>query len=177
MRLIADVGDISRVRLHISYLKSLLESGVKVQKLFRAVYFKQSAWISHFVLSNTKLRDESRDAFEKSFFKLIINSQVIYFIENEKYLKIRIDEDVASYIHCFIQYGKFIENTKKYEYVSLIRTRDKFRRIIANPCYKSGEILSSNLFLAKRGPARVNLCKPIFVGACVLDIAKTNMHR
>ena len=98
MRLIADVGDKYRVRLHISYLKSLLESGVKVQKLFRAVYLKQSPWIREFVLSNTKLRDQSRDAFEKSFFKLIINSQVINFIENEKYMKIRIVKDIASYI-------------------------------------------------------------------------------
>lgn len=83
VRLVSDVRDIERVQLHIMYLKSIMKSGVRVKKLHRAAYFTQTSWIRDFVLFNTKRRNEAKDAFEKSFYKLIINSQVIPLHENE----------------------------------------------------------------------------------------------
>ena len=75
-RLVADVHDKERVRVHLTFLKTMMESGVEVENLYRAVYFQHSSWIKEFVLYNTMRRDQARDEFEKSFFKLIINSQV-----------------------------------------------------------------------------------------------------
>ena len=117
-RMISDVRDVERVQLHVVYLKSLMDVGILVKDIYRVVYFKQSggffftcrqqyyvlviveyrryysffffpfypflAWMRSFVLTNTKKRDEAKDDFEKGFFKLIINSQYGKFIENVK---------------------------------------------------------------------------------------------
>ena len=76
--MVADLKPKQRVQVHLLFLKSLVEAGMLVTELHRAVYFKQRAWIAPFVLENTKKRDCARDSFEKAFFKLIINSQVIF---------------------------------------------------------------------------------------------------
>ena len=75
-RLIADLNEQKHVRLHILYLKSLIEVGMKVSCVHRCVEFQQTSWMRQFVLDNTKKRDEAQNLFERNFFKLKINSQV-----------------------------------------------------------------------------------------------------
>ncbi len=75
-RMIGDVRDVDRCQLHILFLKSLMDLGIEVKELFRVVYFKATPWMRDFVLYNTKRRDQARDPFEKSFFKLIINRYI-----------------------------------------------------------------------------------------------------
>lgn len=83
-RLVNDVGDKKNVRIHIMYIKSLLSVGLEVTCVHRVVKMVNSAWMRDFVLYNTKMRDESTNAFSKAFFKLKINSQVLIF---PKYFK------------------------------------------------------------------------------------------
>lgn len=99
--MVADVRPKERVQIHIIFLKSLLEAGIEVTKIHRVVSFKQKCWIKPFVLENTALRDKARDSFEKSFYKLIINSQVleIRYIEGSRKVSVRWEHEQHQRTH------------------------------------------------------------------------------
>ena len=61
---------------------------------------------------------------------------------------------------------------KGYSYIELIRSRQRFRRAVASPCYKGGHVISEHLFLAQRSAGTVHLAKPLFLGSIILDLAK-----
>ena len=55
-------------------LKQALNHGLKVKNVHRIIQFNQKAWLKPYIEMNTKLRRESKNEFEKDFFKLINNS-------------------------------------------------------------------------------------------------------
>ena len=57
-----------------------------------------------------------------------------------------------------------MENVRKYEDTELVRTPERFRRIVANPAFNSGEIIGDYLFFAKRKKKVAVLAKPIYTG-------------
>ena len=74
-RLVSDLHDKTHVRLHISYLKCLVQVGAVVSKLHRVVKFAQTPWLKPYIEANTKCRREAKDNFAKQYYKLCINSQ------------------------------------------------------------------------------------------------------
>ena len=76
-------------------------------------------------------------------------------------------------------YGKTVENMRKYQKIDFLRLQNeerKFKRLIADPSYKSHRILGNNLVGINRHQTKVNLCKPIFIGMSVLDQSKVIMY-
>src|SRR5277367_6297811 len=76
-------------------------------------------------------------------------------------------------------YGKTVENVRKYQKIDFVRPQNeakKFKRLVADPSYKSHRILGKNLVGISRHQIRVSFCKPIFIGMSVLDQSKVTMY-
>ena len=64
---------------------------------------------------------------------------------------------------CFYS-GKLLEDVRCHQRVEIVKTKRRFHRLIADPTFQSGQILSPHLFVCKRGKSSVTLNRPIFVG-------------
>ena len=69
---------------------------------------------------------------------------------------------ITSQLYPFI--GKFLENQRMYQRVEICRTQRRFHRLVSDPTFRSGQILSTTLFVAKRAKNFVCLSKPIYIG-------------
>ena len=55
-------------------LKQALNHGLILKKVHRVIQFNQKAWIKAYIDMNTELRRQTKNDFEKYFFKLINNA-------------------------------------------------------------------------------------------------------
>ena len=54
--------------IHIRNSKQTLNHGLVLQKVHRVIKFNQNAWLTANIGMNTKLRQNSKNNFEKDFF-------------------------------------------------------------------------------------------------------------
>ena len=59
--------------MHIGALKQALNHGLILKKIHRVIQFNQKAWLKPYIDTNTKLRTDTKNDFEKDFFKLMNN--------------------------------------------------------------------------------------------------------
>ena len=52
-------------------LKKIVESWISTEKVHKVIKFNQEAWLKPYIDINTKLRTESKNDFDKDFFKLM----------------------------------------------------------------------------------------------------------
>jgi hypothetical protein len=116
------LGPRKKYVLHVRNLKLYTDLGMKLTRVHRAVTFKQSCWLKNYIDFNTKKRSESKNAFEKNFFKLMNNSI----------------------------YGKTMENLRKRVDVKLVSSKDDFLKLVASPCFQSHRIMNKDLIVVKR---------------------------
>ena len=91
-----------------------LSLGMKLSKIHRAIKSKQSNWLKEYVDFNTEKRKNSKNGFEKSFFKLLVNSI----------------------------YDKCMENIRKRINVKLINNSNEYARYVSKPNFISQKIFS-----------------------------------
>ena len=60
--------------IHIAKSMQALHHGLVLKKVHRAIKFNQYAWLKSYTDTNTNLRKNSKNLFEKDFFKLINNT-------------------------------------------------------------------------------------------------------
>lgn len=150
-KLLTTLYDKNRYVIHYRALKQALEHGLVLNKVHRALEFRQSPFLKSYVDLNTEKRKMAKNEFEKMFFKLLINAI----------------------------YGKCMENERKRLDVKLVFKwpgRYSAEALIAKPNFHSRAIFNENLVAIQLSRTEITIRKPIYIGLCVLDISKTLMY-
>lgn len=135
--------------LHLEMLLLALNHGLQLIKVHRVLEFSQRPWLKHFIMLNTKLRTQATNNFEKNFFKLLNNAN----------------------------FGKTIENVRRYRNIKLVTRWEQAKKLISRAEFKSSTIFRENLIAIESWPTEIRFTKPLYVGACILELSKTLMYK
>ena len=98
----------------------------------------QKAWLKPYIDMDTRLRKETKNGFEKYFFKLISNSI----------------------------FGKTMENVRKLD-IKLVTTDKKRNKLLSEPNYHTTRRFSENVFAIEMKKSKVKLNKPVYLGMSI----------
>ena len=147
-KLIPNLRNKTKYVLHYKNLIQCLDMGLKVTRIHRGIKFVESEWMKPYIDKNTNLRAKAKNNFEKDFYKLMNNSV----------------------------FGKTMENIRNRVNVKLVNTKEKLRKLVAKPNFKSCKILNENLVSVHMKKTRLTMNKPVYLGMCILDLSKTIMY-
>ena len=119
-----------------------------LERIHKAIEFKQLAWMKEYIDFNTKLRTAATNDFEKDFYKLMNNSV----------------------------FGKTMENIRKHRNIKLVTNREAYLKLVMKPNFKSGVQFGENLMGCKIGNIKVVMNKPVYLGQVILDLSKIVMY-
>ena len=147
-KLVPNLRDKKNYVIHIQALNQVLQHGLRLDRIHRAIEFDQSPWLQTYIDFNTQLRTAATNDFEKDFFKLMNNSV----------------------------FGKTMENIKKHRNMKLVTTEEKYLRTTMKPNFKSGVLFGENLMGCEMGKIKVVMNKPVYLGQVILDLSKIVMY-
>ena len=110
--------------------------------------FDQSPWLKQYIDFNTETRKNTKNSFEKDFFKLMNNSV----------------------------FGKTMENLCKRVDVRPVTDEKKLDKLTAKPTYVSSKVFNENLMAVHKVKETLTLNRPAYVGMCILDLSKMLMY-
>ena len=128
--------------------KTGIKSQINTKKVHRVIQFNQKAWLKPYIDINTKLRKESKNDFEKDFFKLMNNAV----------------------------FGKTMENVRKHRDIKLVTTDKRRNQLASEPNYHTTKYFSENLMAIEMKKTKVKMNKPVYLGMLMLDVSKTLMY-
>ena len=146
-KLIPNLRDKSKYVIHYKNLMQCLKLGMKLKKIHRGIKFIESAWLKPYIDKNTNLRTQAKNNFEKDFYKLMNNSV----------------------------FGKTMENIRNRVNVQLVTSREKFKKLVAKPNFRSRKIFNENLVSVHMKKTSLTMNKPVYLGMCILDLSKIIM--
>ena len=120
-KLIPNLYDKKRYVIHIRALDQTLNHGLVLERIHRAIEFKQSTWMKEYIDFNTKLRTAAKNDLEKDFYKLMNNSV----------------------------FGKTMENIRKHRNIKLVTNRESYLKLVMKPNFKSGVRFDENQWVVK----------------------------
>ena len=97
---------------------------------------------------NTELRKQTKNDFEKDFFKLMNNAV----------------------------FGKTMENVRKHRVTKLVTTDKRRNQLVSEPNYDTKKWFSENLLAIKMKNTKVKLSKLVYLGLSILETSKTLMY-
>ena len=147
-KLIPNLRDKKKYVLHYKNLIQCLKQGMKLKRIYRGIKFVESEWMKPYIDMNTELRTKAKNNFEKDHYKLMNNSV----------------------------FGKTMENIRNRVNVKLVNNEEKARKLIAKPNYRSCKIFSENLISVHMKKTSLVMNKPVYLGACILDLSKSIMY-
>ena len=147
-KLISSFTDKKRYVIHEINLKQAVDAGLKLTKIHRVVEFNQKPWMKDFIDFNINKRKESKNEFEKGFFKIMCNAT----------------------------YGRTLMNLRKRQNISLINDATKLNDLVKKPNFVSSKIFNENLVAVHTIKEKLCLNQPIYVGFSILDLSKYHMY-
>ena len=132
---------------HTRNLKFYVEEGVQIDAIYRVLQFKQEAWLKPYIEYNTKKRQQSNTDFKKAFHKLLNNAV----------------------------FGKTMESVRRRVNVVLINKARQQNFQTSKPGFKRFSIFSEDLVGVQLVKPIVELNKPVYVGAAILELSKNTM--
>ncbi|XP_063913294.1 uncharacterized protein LOC135129955 [Zophobas morio] len=147
-KLLCTLCDKTKYVIHLENLRQTVHFGLKVIKIHRVLEFSQKPWLKPYIMFNTDLRMQAKSAFEKDFFKLMINAN----------------------------YGKTLENDRKKRKIKLANNWFTARKYISLPEFKCSQIINEDLVVVELNKTTINFEKPIYVGFTILELSKTLMY-
>ena len=147
-KLVPNLRDKKNYIIHIQALNQVLEHGLRLDRIHRAIEFDQSPWLKTYIDFNTQLRTAATNDFEKDFFKLMNNAV----------------------------FGKTMENIRKHRNIKLVTTEEKYLRTVMKPNFKSGVLFGENLMGCEMGKIKVVMNKPVYLSQAILDLSKIVMY-
>ena len=137
-----------RYVIHIRALEQALKHRLVLECIYKAIEFKQSAWMKEYIDFNTRLRTAATNKFEKDFYKLMNNAV----------------------------FGKTMENIRKHRNIKLVTNREAYLKAVMKPNFKSGVRFGPNLMGCEMGQIKVVMNKPVYLGQAILDLSKIVMY-
>ena len=147
-KLIPNLRDKKKYVLHYKNLIQCLRLGMKLKRIHRGIKFVESEWMKPYINMNIELLAKAKNNFEKDHYKLMNNSV----------------------------FGKTMENIRNRVNVKLVNSKEKARKLIAKPNCRSCKIFSENLISVHMKKTSLVMNKPVYLGACILDLSKTIMY-
>ena len=147
-KLVPNLKDKKRYLVQIKTLNQALTYGLKLKKVHRAIEFQQSTWMKAYVMLNTKYRRDTKNEFEKGFFKFMNNSV----------------------------FGKTMENIRNHKDRKLVTSDKKYLKYVMKPNFKDGHKFSKHLFAVETGKRKITMNKPVHLGQAILDLSKMLMY-
>ena len=147
-KLIPNLNNKEKYVIHYRTLLQCLELGMELKYIHSGIKFKESDWLKIYIETNTKLRTNARNNFEKDFFKLMNNSV----------------------------FGKTMENIRNRVDIKLINNREKAKKLCSKPNYKHCNPICEGLVAIHMTKTHLTMVKPIYVGATILDLSKIPMY-
>ena len=147
-KLIPNLYDKKRYVIHIRAPDQAVKHGLVLERIHRAIEFKQLTWMKEYIDFNTKLRTAAKNGFEKDFYKLMNNSV----------------------------FGKTMENIRKHRNIKLVTNREAYLKAVMKPNFKSAVLFGENLMGCEMGKIKVVMNKPVCLGQAILDLSKIVMY-
>jgi len=137
--------------IDIRNLKLYLELGMKLKQIHRVIRYKHSYWLKQWIDFNTEKRQQSKNDFEKDYFKLMNNAV----------------------------FGKTMENVRDRIDIKVAFDDDYQRKYQSKPNYNSTKPFEKDgkqFSVIQLSKLKVKLDKPIYAGFSILDLSKYHMY-
>jgi hypothetical protein len=198
-KLVPNLFDKKHYVVHYMALQQMLEQGLVLEKVHKVLWFNQVAWLSPFIDFNTVNRKKAKasgNKFLEDFYKLMNNSIFGKTMENvrkRRNLTLHTcfgDEDLGEIVECKTRTSNpdddtpdwvneeenEVEEEEKKSKIWRMSAERKLLRRIANCTFTGVTIFNEHLVCIEQRKVEVKMYKPIYVGACILDISKTIMY-
>ena len=147
-KLVGTLDKKNKYIVHYQTLKLYLTLGIKIKVVHRLLAFDQRPFMQDYIYHIAKLRTKSHNNFEKSCLKKLANSN----------------------------YGKMIEDVRKYKEVKICQTRSSFQKTISSPLYLNHKQYNENLVLCFMKKSTIFLRSCHAIGLSILDLSKLHMY-
>ena len=87
-KLVPNLMDKNKYVVHYKNFMLYLSLGMKLKRIHHVLEFDEKPWMEPYIRLNTEMRKKAKSAFEKDFYKLMINSVFGKTMEN---LRKRVD--------------------------------------------------------------------------------------
>ena len=135
--------------IHFVALKQALQHGLILQKIHRAIRFRQKAYLKPLIELSAQLRKEAKgNPFYQTATKLICNSV----------------------------FGKFLESPLKRKIIKLVTKPEQLNKLVSRANFKSTTSFAEDLVAVHMKKTKVNFNRPVIVGFSILELSKVHMY-
>ena len=113
-KLVTNLYDKSEYVIHIRVLTQILNHGLILKKVYGVIKCNQKAWLKTYIDTNTKLRQNAKNNFEKNFFKLVNNAA----------------------------FGQTMENARKHRNIKLVKAKRRKHYLLSEPNYHTSKFFT-----------------------------------